>query len=411
MLLAGALLLVERERRAARLGIAGGLLVAAACGAKLTALGFAALPMALAVALRRPRVAPASLAIAVAVGAALLAPWLLRNALATGNPTHPLTAPLVGTLFASSDALWTPEQSELFMRGHRSDADALERATLLARRWLAFGFGANPNPGEPWGPLWSLLPIAGLAGLVALARRRAGALLAALLAAQLLFWLLATHLQSRFLLPTVVPLAIAGSALLAHLAWRRTVAFALVAASLLPLLVFRGERAIPDGTSGRLVGTPAYLIGGRAFATGDAFASALRGTQDQERQAAILASAPVALFVNHLLPADAGILLVGESRLFHLRRPVVASSVWDRGLFDRVVAEAPDAPEAWTPALLAEGIRYLVLDLEMLERWRASGWLNPDLTPERLARFVERGNVLHRFPNGAILVELTAPSR
>jgi hypothetical protein len=409
------LLLVERERSAARLGIGGGLLVAAACGAKLTALGFAALPMALVVLLRRPRPAPAALAIALAVGAAALAPWLARNALATGNPTHPLTAPLVGPLFVSTDALWSPEQYQLFMDGHRSDAGAIERGALLLRRWLAFGFGANPDPGEPWGPLWSLLPIAGLAGLVALARRRTGALLAALLAAQLLFWLLATHLQSRFLLPTVVPLSIAASALLAGLAWRRTVAFALLAASLLPLLVFRGERSIPDAASGRLVGTPAYLIGGQAFATGDAFAAALRGAPEPERQAAILASAPVAFFVNHLLPADAGILLVGESRLFHLRRPVVASSVWDRGVFDRVVAANPDAPESWREALLAEGIRYVVLDLDMLDRWRASGWLNPALTPERLARFVGSGRVLHLFPNGAILLELkvdlTATSR
>ncbi len=424
LFLAGAWLLVERDagseagdaaralrpldlRQAAVLA----LLAAAAVGAKPTALLFMALPLLAIVVVRRGvrtlRLAP----LVVAVALAVLSPWLVRNAIEYGNPLFPFAHAVFG------NGPWTDEQFAIFAAGHGPASTLLERVPLLWSEWLAHGTGAPPAQGEPWFPQWGLLPIAGLLGLAlelaSDARRRSVATAALVaIAIALVGWLLATHLKSRFLLPTAVPLAV-GVALLALRAARATqpvVAPVLLAAFVpLPFLVYWREpaRVFPSQPDTPLA-APAAFIGGASFRTGEVAARDLAQATTNEERAAILSQAPTAYFINFALPKEARIVAVGHATPFYFARPVAWNTVWDRGALDRVADEAPGTPEAWGPRLAALGFTHVLINPTMLARWQASGWLNPQLAPERwIAAFV-RANRAMPTADGSIIVEIVA---
>jgi hypothetical protein len=220
----------------------------------------------------------------------------------------------------------------------------------------------------------------------------------------------ATHLKSRFLLPTAVPLAL-GVAFLALRAARATQPLvAPLAVSLfmpLPFLVYWREpaRVFPSQPDTPLA-APAAFIGGAGFRTGEVAARDLAMASTNDERAAILAQAPTAYFINFALPKEARILAVGHATPFYFARPVSWNTVWDRGALDRVADEAPGTPEAWGPRLAALGFTHVLINPTMLARWQASGWLNPQLAPERwIAAFV-RANRAIPTADGSIIVEI-----
>lgn len=444
-----------------RLSASLGVLVGAACGAKLTSALFVAAPLAAlaVVAVARPTrgsaarspiprgpAAPrldrvtsdaptiglmraganllACAIIASACAAAMLAPWLVRNGLDTGNPLFPFATRLLGT------AHWSAEQVAIFARGHASDASLGERLVRFAQQVPLYGLGANPEPGEPWLPQWAATPwLALLAWAMLVVRRgtRTVALgLGAVLAIQAGAWMLFTHLQSRFFLPAVVPMAmltgIAGATLLERA--RRSAAhvedgsarstlpsvrraaigtgaafFALLALACGPLALLRREAR----------GAPAAAIGQADVFTGDAEAAMLASSDASIREA-IRRDASPALVVNHLLPRDARILLVGESRPFWLRggtERIVWQTTWDRGPLSALLRAHPDDPVAWTRGLRAAGFTHVLVDPAMLDRWARSGWNDPLLDGTSAMRLAEPPNrVEHRFVNGAAVITL-----
>lgn len=385
------------------------LLAAAAVGAKPTAFLFVALPLLAIVILRRGarvlRLAP----LVVAVALAVLSPWLVRNLVAYGNPLFPFAHGVFG------NGPWTTEQFTVFAAGHGPDRALADRPALLWSQWLAHGLGAPPAQGEPWFPQWGILPIAGLLGLLlelASDARRRGVAAAALaaIAIALLGWMLATHLKSRFLLPTAVPLAL-GAAFLAQRAARATqpVVAPLVAALFIPLpfLVYWREpaRVFPSQPDTPLA-APAAFIGGAGFRTGEVAARDLAMASTNDERAAILAQAPTAYFINFALSKEARILAVGHATPFYFARPVAWNTVWDRGALDRVADEAPGTPEAWGPRLAALGFTHVLINPTMLARWQASGWLNPQLAPERWIGVFVRANRAIATADGSIIVEI-----
>ncbi|MBL9149016.1 MAG: glycosyltransferase family 39 protein [Phycisphaerae bacterium] len=419
LFLASAILLALKPsngtRPALRTGLALGLLVAAACGSKLTAVGFLALPVALVfLVLRGAKAVPIG-AIAALVVAALLAPWLVRNGLATGNPTFPFLSGLFGT------GHWTPEQAEIFAAAHSTDASLLERLQRLWNQWLVFGFGVTPAPGEPWAAQWSVLPWLGLAGLAALCAGRSrattavGAALLLALLAQLGFWIVGTHLQSRFLVPSAVLLAVAAAAALGH---RRVASLAkpltvmACALSLAPALVFRMEPSTDHSIESPFV-APALWIGQREAATGELFADQLAANTDPAVRQEILKSANPAFWINHYLPkettAPIPIILVGDAAPFRYRRSYGYSTVWDRGAINLIAAQLPDNPELWATALAATGARFVLVHRPLLENWRAKGWLDPALTPKGIDALIASTRPVVQMANGMYIGALPAP--
>lgn len=378
LLATGLLALTDEQVTIARRMVALGFISGVACGAKLTAIGFVALPLgaaALTMVPRRMWIGGALLG-AVAFIAALL-PYLIRNVLETGNPLFPFATEALG------QGHWTELQSQTWSLGHHTPGGIGTRLAALWNQFLRFGIGANPDPNEPWLPQWSILPALGIAGLaIALAKMRLhlhAFRLIFIVLIQIAFWIFFTHLKSRFLLPTALPLSLGVGLGVAAIACHCTaknkvetqtrriggLAVAMVlglAWCVIPMLVFAKE---PN---------PAARVGRVEYFTGELL------TADER---AALADASGNYAINSLAPSSRT-LLVGEAAPFYITRPIVYQTTWDRGPMSIVMREHPDDPRAWMSALKAQGFTHLFVNPGMLLRWEAAGWNDPLITMERV---------------------------
>lgn len=395
MLAAGLLVAVDARRRPVVRGAVTGLLAAAACGAKLTAAGLAAGPLALALLMMLPRgTRMLSMLAAACTGTLIMLPWLVSNGLATGNPFFPFATDLFGHWN------WTPEQLAIWNAGHGAGTPLAERVSHGFNEFLRPGLG--PAPADlgraPWLPQWSLLPLAGAAALVvALVRtdtRRAAIPLATCAVFQIVFWIAFTHVKGRFMLPAVVPLA-TTIAIVAGLACSRSrratpaVVVLLLVAALLPPALFLREQN----------GAPAGLIGWTGVRTGDSLNAADR---------AELATVFPAVYVNHGLPEGARVLLIGEAAPFYYDLDRIEYvTTWNRGRLARAMDEFPGAPNAWFSALREAGFTHVLINPVMLEVWAEAGWNDPRLTPTAILGAAEAHLVLdRRYPSGLVIYAL-----
>ena len=407
----------EERRLDARAALGLALLAAAAFGAKPSSLFFTAIPMcAIALcmgwrmhwrsgALANLRFVP----LAAVVGAAVLAPWLIRNQSAYGNPFFPFLTGVFGL------GPWSAEQVAIFEQAHIGVAGGgggiAAKLPLLWQQWIGYGLGEVPVPPEPWYPLWGLLPAAGIAGIAASMRwpaapaRRWAVLAGAMLVLMMAGWIGFTHAKSRFLLASAVPLSIGATALL-QLAARRigikTVTGLACGAMILPITAFLREPV--SGTTERRA--PALLVNGIEQVTGAALAGALPQLPPEE-QAKFVRQAQSTFVLNHTMPPNAKLVGIGFATPFYILRPISWSTVWDRGVFDRIVDQAPGTPAAWSDRLRAEGFTHAVINPVMLSVWARSGWLNPALANEdQMRQFVQSNTLYARTPDGIVILEL-----
>jgi 4-amino-4-deoxy-L-arabinose transferase-like glycosyltransferase len=397
MLACGLLLLRATPRGAMRTALGLALLAAAACGAKLTALGFVALPLVVLLLASTPWRRWPAIAIAGALSSAVvLSPWLIGNAFVAGNPVFPFFGSVLGY------GHWSAEQAAIFREGHLFSGGLGDRLVALWNQWLRHGMGANPRAGEPWLPQWSILPWLAIAGTIIAAVRGASrsalARLWCVIGVQLVFWLLATHLQSRFLLPVVVPcavLAACGFAAIVRVTSRAAGAFAailLLAWSVAPVMIFRGEAG----------GAPAARVGFAAIMAG-------KGLSDEQAEIAARGGAR-AIAINRLLPGSALVLLVGDATPFYHTRPIAYQTTWDRGPFSAAMREIPDDPASWIESLRRRGFTHLLVDPVMLRIWDRFRWNDSLLTADRVLRAAEtHAEAIARFPDGSAIYCLTPP--
>jgi len=395
------LIAAEQTHCARKRGFAIGLLAGAAVGAKLTAAGFVALPLGAMMLVTLPLRQCVTIAMfAAASCTAMLLPYLMRNGIAAGNPVFPFATDVFG------QAHWTVEQAVTWRRGHMSDVGISDRLTALWNQLMRYGWGPAPvaESGEPWKPQWSVLFLLGMGGAVAAAVRRprtspmARGLLA-MLVVQIAYWAFFTHLQSRFMLPALVPLvglAVLGGFAIAHRlrqAGHPRAFFALAILSTLwaaqPALIFVGENQ----------GAPAARIGLIDFMTGQLHASQLARATTESERLELLATAPPALFLNTLLPRNARTLLVGDAAPFYYTGDIAYQTTWDRGPMSEALRTGSD-PIAH---LRAAGFTHVLINLGMLERWAQSAWNDPLLTPESVLDALEpQAQLLQVWENGAV---------
>ena len=399
------------ESRASALpaGIAVGIALGAAVGAKLTAAGMIVVPVAawaivVTPAGGRRRLAHGAVA-AAAAGAIMLLPWLVRNWADAGSPVFP---------FGGAGGGWTSEQFARFAGGHAAPPGTGIGARLAALWDHGFreGFGTAPDA-DPWLPQWGVAFFAGLAALAAVAARapRTALALVAMLAAQAAFWMFATHLKSRFLLPCAVPLCAAMGAALAPLSRaaagtgpRRAGAAVAIAAlvgwSLQPAWVLSLDPRMNDPR-----GVPANLP-----AIGGAIAHVGPGTSaDAQAMAAEGAPLPLAWFANWLLPAGSRLGCEGEADVFWCADAPAWGTTWDGGPLARALRAHPSDPDAAVAALRAEGLTHLAVGEATLARWERAGWLDPALAPERIRAVTSRLRPVARTTSGGTAYEIPAP--
>ncbi|MBC23973.1 MAG: hypothetical protein CMJ32_08680 [Phycisphaerae bacterium] len=406
LVLVGPELLRERP---VKTGAAIGILCGGAVLAKATALGMVMLPLILLMVLwsRRPVVAMVSLLAAAGCGLAMISPWLIGNLLVTGNPVFPFLAGVFGS------GHWDQTQVDAWEAGHSATAGLGMRIRSLWDQWFIYGIGTQSGPAHPLAAQWSFIPVITIAGIVAglceARTRRLAMVLGLTLLVQVAFWMFFTHLQSRFLLPTAVVGSLAGTCLVASIfrngpgqVGRLLVGFILLAGCLVPgwILMVAGAPPMNIGAAAQMAGgTP--LLSTRLY----------RQKYLQEGEPDVMRRE----FMKHPITAlnivwpEESVYAIGMATPYYYTNRLEYRTVWDRGILSEAMSQSPDDPEAWVQALRDHGHQLLLVMPSELERWRTSGWLDPNLTVQRLDLLLEGLPVRMRFSDGSILLDL--PSR
>jgi len=410
-------------------GVLIGLMGSAAVGAKPTAL-FMLAPVVLA-ALFVPRLLASRRACirfglaAAIVGTLAGSPWLIRNYAAAGNPVFPFAQGVFG------DGPWVGEQHRRYQAAHRFEGSLAERfSAVVALPTTGAGnehtHGLGDQPRGLFHEQWSILFPLGVVGLglgVATPRTRrwSGAMLAALVV-QLGAWLALTHIQSRFLLPCVIPLALgvglgvdAVRRLLGDTSRARMTSLGVGVAcvawlGLRSILIFAGEH------KGRPNALLAFGVDGL---TGTPLIHQFSHIPPEMRAQSFSQLPSPEVFINvggldDLLPppgrGTASLYLFGDSTPFYFAHPAI------RVLYNTTYDRLPWAfgaadPATWARALRDRGVQFVLVNTSELARLHRSGWYDPAVTPELVEQFVnDHANVIAAWPRrGQRLCVLKVP--
>lgn len=411
---------VARRALAMRVAALLAIIVGGACASKPTALLFVGVPVGLVLLVMSPgkrweRARWEWLGLLAAVGSvvglAMLAPWMVRNWMATGNPVFPFAA----GVFARADGSmgwWSGEQIARFAASHRFEGSVLDRVKLMFIADASDPATGGTHRGllhAQWGPWLALSCVVGMVvmpGLamvsVAKARRIVGSpalwmVLGMVMLAQLWMWLRLTHVQSRFLLPMVVPMAVV-------LGVSAAMGFAWLAQRRGGRSAFLGAMAVTLGTlMWLLVSTRAMGLTniGLLFSPGDRMgvSPAARGLAEQDKTSE--------QFVNTMLSGGDRVLLVGEATpLYYDAKRIAYTTTWDTNPLAELLAQ--ESNDATVTRLLRErGFTHLLINFAELDRLKRSGFLDPRLDVERVAR-IARSQALVRAwdQTGQVLVRL-----
>jgi len=295
--------------------IVAGVVCGFACGCKYPAVLLMALPLSVACVLLDRGAASkrirSAILFALAAGVSF-SPWMIKNAVETGNPVFPLA----DTLFHARPAGWDDASAMQWQRGHEPAPDQRALIARLKATWDHI----VADRYQRFGPGLLLLGLLGLAGRRRDANDRA---LIVLLVFQWIAWLTLTHLYARFAIVLLVPLALlAGrSALAAGRARLATIAV-LLAAGVSWNLYF----AYPLMRDECPLGLPASVL--------------YEGRLPEFAYLGV---------VNRELPDDARVLLVGEARAFYFARRADYHVVFNQSPFVTAIraAHSPRDVAAW----------------------------------------------------------------
>ena len=400
---AAALLIVFGESGKSRSGaVAIGLLVGAATLAKLTAGMMIAVPVGLILLLnlnhtketdvKTGRMKPVQrAAIAALAGVLMLSPYLVRNYSATGNPVFPFATDTLGA------GHWDDALIQRWDKAHGLSPKDEGRLDALNRQWLLnTGYGAvggRPTPRETQNmarfdreggipALWIVVVVAGVLLLKQRETRRITCAMGLMLGVQVLFWMLATHMQSRFLLPTVLPACV-----IAGLGYTRLVEITkdkspsvapligsavVVAIAMINYTTIAGQtRTVTDPQTDEQLPVPMSVAIDAPIVTSP--------------------TDPNAHPINRL-PADSKTLLVADnSGLLYLNRPIVYATAFDEAPLGRIIRETDGEPDEVTARLRAAGVTHVWVHWAELYRLHRTYGHDADVTIERLQQLIESG--------------------
>ncbi len=389
-----------------RMTLAAGVCAGLAAGCKYTAI--ALVPVALGLSwliVMQTGMATRLLRFALFGAAALAAfsPWMIRNALHSGNPVYPFAYSLLG------GRAWSAEQDAQWRRGHtlpEADRPLPARLRIAARE--LFG---TLRPDAPW--LSQSLFGYGLflvAAAGALAGGRDTRLLILWAVLMLGVWIGATHVPGRFVVPLIVPLALlAGDAFrpgaepaparhgdapppAARLLLRLRGALLVVAvlSALHGGLMLIGE-LVPHATSWKR--------------TTNVSLSQMLGRWDVLRD-----THPY----NAATPPDARLWLVGDAAVFYVDRPMHYTVVFSRDPWLELAASGADAA-ACVEWLRTQNVTHVIFSWDEIRRLAATYGFPEVVTKAWVARLAAAGLRLvesQRRASGATAYEVyEVPSR
>ncbi len=403
--------------------MAAGLLVGAATLAKLTAGVMVAVPVGLILLLRLNRRGHSEAgrkkwvdlqlpAIAALAGALMLTPYFARNYTWTGNPVFPFAAERLGA------GHWDAERVDRWDTAHGLSPKQEGRLDALGRQWLFnTGYGAvggQPTPREMQNvarfeteggvpTLWIVVAVGGVLLLIHKDTRRFAGGLLLMLGMQVLFWMFATHMQSRFLLPTVLPAGLIvglGYGRLVALTKQRAPTVAPVVGSALVVTLglisfatlISQTRTVRDPANGEVLQTPLWVAVNAQITTH-----------------------PDALDTHPInrLPENSKTLLVADnSGLLYLRRPFLYATAFDDAPLGKIIRETggiQDDPARVNQALRSAGVTHIWVHWSELARLHGTYGHDPDVTEQTLSRLIATGwQTLETVGRSATLYALPA---
>lgn len=371
------------------------------CGCKYTAIGATVAPLLLVILVDRFRrkldrlKAPA---IFLASAALPLAPWLVKNTIATHNPVFPLGYSVLG----ARDGVWTDSLAEQWHRGHLpavKDRTMEGRLERLGTQIL-------------WSPYFGPVVILGLLGaMTALIRRptrRDGAVespaepggLAPLtwvcvstLVCGVVFWISLTHLVDRFAIVLIAPCAIlvgVGCQRMRHPAVRRVaIALPLMAAILNArtislLLTTENPVSEAHASQGELERLNYLSLGDELFGA----------TSLMTSESGFL---PHVARVNEITRRGGRVLVVGDARRLYYDKGADYCVVFNRNPFAE--AAASHSPAALLDRLRSSGYTHIYVDWTECRRLRGTYGFWEAITPELFQRLLNAGlREVENFP-------------
>jgi len=370
------------------------------------------------------------------MGAVMLLPWTIRNAMAGGNPLFPLGNALLGS------AHWTAEQFTRFASAHTFDGTLWERVRMLLVADASDPAGVrhrgimHPQYGA------FVVVLLGAIGVLAVkacrgARGAAGGgdgagvarVLAVLLVGivgQLVVWLFMTHLQSRFLMPLLVPglacvgvaCAVVGGATF----WR-----VCVAANLVLVLALTAAQRTPGMSAGATWETlmprertadmprPAdgLALGCGAF-SGETIRELVGDTPDAlgQRPELVGELGPQA-YTRLMLAKDSRVLLLGDAAPLYYPIGTGYATTWDTHAATEAMLQNSSDPAAWRRTLRAAGWTHLLVNASEITRLMkgngTSSWWDPRLPREKIGALVDAlGKPIKQWPGGIVLYEIAS---
>jgi len=203
-----------------------------------------------------------------------------------------------------------------------------------------------------------------------------------MLGVQVLFWMFVTHMQSRFLLPTVLP-----ACLIAGLGYGRLVALTkqrapsvapVIGSALVVTLGLISFTTLVSQT--RTVRDPA---------TGEALQTPLWAAVN-----APIATHPDALNthpINRLRENTKTLLVADNSGLLYLRRPIVYATAFDESPLGKMIRKAGGDPGQVNQALGEAGVTHVWVHWSELARLHNTYGHDPDVTEQTLSRLIATG--------------------
>ena len=344
-----------------------GLMLGSACAVKYLSVGRVAGPvlavMLAAAVIKRKGLAHISLA--AVLTAALFAPWLVRNAVYTGNPVFPLATGVFGAghWSAQSQQRWEDGHGPEFRPpvpeppGWKADPEPDRRALFMGN------FFAHPLTG--------ILMV--LLAVIAAAMMFSGRVdapdwnraLLGVLVLQAAVWAIFTHgMPGRFLVPAVAPLALLAGWALTRLAYPNpdrpgeTVAWKTKAAAFLFVAV----------VGMNLLFYLPYQKGLNRFGIGPASGDRIAATHPLYSQA-------------NALPEGSRVLAVGEARAFYFPPKTIYNTVFDANPLAEMLRERL-TPREILKRLRGDGVTHLLVNWAEIWRLAATYGFPAELSAE-----------------------------
>lgn len=337
-----------------------------------------------------------------------MSPWMLRQTIHTGNPVFPLMTQTLGGDGRDRQLM------ERWQRAHDASFSYDSRLGAIWTQWLGnTGYAAvggietvstgeaarfTQQGGAP--VLWFEMLLLAILAMIGITTRRMAVAMLLVLMLQVTAWLLLTHLQSRFLLPTVVPAAVCLAMGLARFRSRgrlRHVLAAIVALTMTLVMVTVSLSTLwdqagtgPDSSSPVPIGLISDSL------------TPPSGPGDNPADAVLPGDHPI-----NALPRDAMVLIVADNgSLLYIQRKIVYATPFDPDPLTDVVRQVGQDPDAIAAELRRRGFTHVWLGHSERSRIAASYGSDDAVTFDTLLRCARAWPVVYVYGKYASLHRL-----